>query len=169
MCARAYVRAHARACARVRTPAPPAPRAHLGPTPGPPPGGCVCGQELELWSRLEWGAPRTGRAPSAVSAASAASGSQRHACTRGQWCGCDQECACATQGHGCVCGQELELWARLGVTQVGRAKDWPSTKRSERSERSQAQPKARLRAPGRPGVWSVRARPKGTGACAARS
>jgi len=69
------------------------------------------------------------------------------------------ECACATQGHGCVCGQEPELWARLGVTPVGRAKDWPSSERSEhserseRSERSQAQPKTRARAPGpkRPG------------------
>jgi len=63
----------------------------------------VCDQELELWARLEWGAPRTDRA---ASAASAARRKPRHGCTHGKGCGCDQ-------GHGGVCGQELEVWTRL--------------------------------------------------------
>jgi len=39
----------------------------------------------------------------------------------GQWCGCEQECVCTASGarpgpsslrHGCVCGQESEVWTR---------------------------------------------------------
>jgi len=41
-------------------------------------GGRACSQELKAWTRLEWGAPRTGRAPSGASAASAASAARRN-------------------------------------------------------------------------------------------
>jgi len=89
-----------------------------GTTQGP---GCVCGQELELWTRLEWGAPRTGRAPSAASTASAARCNPRH---RGARLGpSGQECACTAQGPGCLCDQELESWTKLewGAPRTGRA------------------------------------------------
>jgi len=51
-----------------------------------------------------------------------------------------------TQGPGCVCGQELELWTRL---ERGAPRTDPegSAERSGRSERSHLQPKAHVCAP----------------------
>ena len=110
--------------------------------------GCMCSQDLELWARLEWGAPWTCRAASAVSAARCTP--PRHGRARGQGCGCDPEGTCTTRGRRCMYGQELELWARLEWVEpwTGRAASAASAASAARCTPS---PHARARA--WPGVW----------------